>query len=218
MATQSLLQYLAVALPAIPIQGVAPSRNTTNPRYSSGDITQIASWPVFNYAAIIQRYGPTLNTKFDPTPSPFRLLQSETNLIFIFVSRNQFYQARAGFEHLAPELPARQLSVMTFDGGSAAAHIDQFKPDTAYVVTGGSYATSQNRGSGDLKVSWKWSSSMRLSPVLVELNEYKQVLAQVNFYMGQHGTRYGFILTNTEFVAVKRLDRNGRLAVAAAIP
>ncbi|KAG2001967.1 hypothetical protein GB937_009859 [Aspergillus fischeri] len=28
----------------------------------------------------------------------------------------------------------------------------------------------------------------------------KQVLSQVNFYVQQHGARYGYILTNTEFV------------------
>ncbi|EKV04779.1 hypothetical protein PDIG_41280 [Penicillium digitatum PHI26] len=43
MSNQSLLQYLSVALPAIPIQGAAPSRNTTNPRYGAGDITQVVT-------------------------------------------------------------------------------------------------------------------------------------------------------------------------------
>ncbi|KAL5362227.1 hypothetical protein BJX96DRAFT_153620, partial [Aspergillus floccosus] len=36
--------------------------------------------------------------------------------------------------------------------------------------------------------------------------------------MEQHNTRRGFILSNAEFVPVKRLDRNSRLAVATAIP
>ncbi|KAH1584724.1 hypothetical protein KXV73_002126, partial [Aspergillus fumigatus] len=49
-------------------------------------------------------------------------------------------------------------------------------------------------------------------------NKYKQVLSQVNFYMKQHGARYRYILTNTELVAVKRLNNNGRLAVANPIP
>ncbi|KAJ5790108.1 uncharacterized protein N7518_007119 [Penicillium psychrosexuale] len=62
---------------------------------------------------------------------------------------------RAGFEHLVPELLQRQLSAVTFDGGPAAALIDQFKPDTAFVVVGGNYLTNTNRAPGDLKVSWK---------------------------------------------------------------
>lgn len=100
---------------------------------------------------------------------------------------------RAGFEELAPQLPALQLSAITFDGGSAAALVDQFKPDSAYGVVGGTYSTSTNRGPEDLKVSWKWNSTMRFSQVAYDLKEYKQVLSQVNFYMDQHGTRYGYI-------------------------
>jgi hypothetical protein len=125
---------------------------------------------------------------------------------------------RAGFEHLAPELQARRLSPVTFDGGGAAALVDQFRPDTAYVVVGGDYATSANRGPGNLKVSWKWSTSLRFSVIGSDQEEYKQALSQLNFYMRQHRTRYGFILTNTEFVAVKRLLGDGHLAVAAPIP
>ena len=61
MSNQSLLQYLSISLPAIPIQGSAPSRNTTNPRYGAEDITQVVDWPEFNYVMIIQRYGGILN-------------------------------------------------------------------------------------------------------------------------------------------------------------
>lgn len=43
-------------------------------------------------------------------------------------------------------------------------------------------------------------------------------MAQVNFYGDQHNARYGFILTNTELVPLKRLDQNGSLAVATSIP
>ena len=110
---------------------------------------------------------------------------------------------RAGFEQLAPELRAQQLSAITFDGGSAAALINQFKPDTAYVVVDGNYVDSTNRGPGDLKVSWKWNTLMSSSPAVAHQTGYKQVLSQVNFYMEQHDARYGFVLTNAEFVAVK---------------
>ncbi|EDP49851.1 hypothetical protein KXW98_007105 [Aspergillus fumigatus] len=224
MATQSLLHYLSIALPAIPIQGAAPSRNTTNPRYGPDDITEVVTWQEFNYANILQQYGAILNAKQirpDPFPSPPAAIRDEPqfHLRFAEMVLPRVRRAlRAGFEQLAPQLPARQLSQITFDGGSAAALLDQFKPDTAYVVVGGNYANSTNRGPGDLKVSWKWKSSLRFSRVEADQNEYKQVLSQVNFYMKQHGARYGYILTNTEFVAVKRLNSNGRLAVANPIP
>ncbi|KAA8643770.1 hypothetical protein EYZ11_008214 [Aspergillus tanneri] len=224
MATQSLLQYLSVALPAIPTRDTTRSKNTSNPRYGADDITDITPWLEFNYGIILQRYGAILNAKQirpDPFMSPPAAIRDEplfhlrfTELVLPRVRR----ALRAGFEQLAPELPARRLSAITFDGGSVAEFIDQFKPDTAYVVVDGSYATSTNRGPGDLKVSWKWNTSMRFSEALADQNEYKQVLSQVNFYMDQHKARYGFILSNVEFVAVKRLDTNGRLAVATPIP
>ena len=212
MATQSLLQCLSTALPAIRTQETTVSRNTTNPRYGADDITSIVPWAEFNYGTIIQQYGAVLSAKQirpDPFTSPPAAIRDEpqfqirfTELVLPRIRR----ALRAGFEQLGPELHARQLSAITFDGGSAAALIDQFKPDTAYIVVGGSYAHGANRGPGDLKVSWKWNTSMRSSPAVADQIEYKQVLSQVNFYMEQHSARYGFVLTNAEFVAVKRLD------------
>ncbi|KAG5295322.1 hypothetical protein I7I48_12170 [Histoplasma ohiense] len=224
MASQSLLHYLSIALPAIPTQGTIASRNTTNPRYGADDITQVVPWPEFNYGAILQRYGPALNAKLirpDPFTSPPAAIRDEPQFHLRFaalVLPRVRRGLRAGFEQLAQELPIRRLSAVTLDGGGSAALIDQFRPDTAYVVVGGNYATSDNRAPGDLKVSWKWSSSMAGSQNLADRREYKQALAQVNFYMDQHGARHGFVLTNAEFVALKRLDENGRVAVADPIP
>ena len=58
---------------------------------------------------------------------------------------------------------------------------------------------------------------MRVHPVPTTQAEYLQVLAQVNFYMKQHGARHGAILSNEELLPVKRLDANGRLAIAEPI-
>ncbi|PYH96487.1 hypothetical protein BO71DRAFT_482072 [Aspergillus ellipticus CBS 707.79] len=224
MSNQSLLQYLSVALPAIPIQGAAPSRNTTNPRYGAGDISQVVNWPEFNYATIIQRYSGILNSKqivSDPFRSPPAAIRDEPHfhLRFTELLQPRVRRAlRAGFEELAPRLQQLNLVLITFDGGGSAAYVDQFRPDTAFVVVGGTYADSTNRAPGDMKVSWKWCSDYRHSQNVFFQEQYKQVLAQVNFYMGQHKARHGFVLTNTELVAIKRIDTNGRLAVSSAIP
>ncbi|GKZ22985.1 hypothetical protein AbraIFM66951_001215 [Aspergillus brasiliensis] len=221
--SQTLLQYLSVALPTIPIGRTAPSPNEPNPHYSADNITQIQSWTEFNYSTIIEHYGTMLNSKqirCDPFSSPPASIQSEpyfrarvAELVMPRVRR----ALRAGFEQLTPELPARRLSPVTFDGGSAAAIIDDFRPDTAYVVVG-SELWGSNRAPGTLNVSWKWQSCWRSSTDSLLHGEYKQALSQVNFYMNQHTARHGFILTNTELVAVKQLDRSGRLAVSTAIP
>ncbi|KAL3468844.1 hypothetical protein BJX99DRAFT_268972 [Aspergillus californicus] len=199
MNDQSLLQYLSVALPAIPIQGAAPSRNITNGRYGPDDITQVVDWPESPSAAI--RDDPHFHLRFA------ELLQPRVRRAL-----------RAGFEELAPRLQQLCLVPITFDGGGAAAYIDQSRPDTAFVTVGGTYAGSTSRAPGDMEVSWKWRSNYRYSENPYSQEQYKLVLSQVNFYMSQHKARHGFVLTNTELVAVKRLDTNGRLAVAEAIP
>ncbi|KAF7128765.1 hypothetical protein CNMCM5793_003674 [Aspergillus hiratsukae] len=155
----------------------------------------------------------------DPFTSPPAAIQDEPHfhLLFAELLLPRVRRAlRAGFEQLAPELPLRGLSPVTFDGGISADLIDQFRPDTAFIVIGGSATSSPNRARGDLKVSCKWQASMRFSEAVIDQREYKQ--AQVNFYMDQHNARHGYLLTNTEFVAVKRLDGEGRLAVSTAIP
>ena len=221
--TQTLLQYLLVALPAIPTQGTTPDPNTTNPQYDADDITEVVPWPEFSYSNVIQRYGQVLNLKRirpDPFMSPPAPLKDEPtfHLRFADLVMTRVRRAlRAGFEQLSPQLAILQLSEITIDGGGSARVIDQFRPDTAFIVVGASLPTGVNRAPGDLKVSWKWRSSMQFSQNLADRREFKQVLAQVNFYMDQHNARHGFILSNVELVAVKRLDRNGRLAVAAPV-
>lgn len=221
---QSLLEYLSIALPGIPIQGAAPSQKKTNPHYGAEDITQVVDWPEFNYATIIQQYGGILNSKqiqADPFSSPPPAIRN------VSLFRFRFYELllprvrrglRAGFEELAPKLQQLSLVPITFDEGGAAAHVDQDRPGTAFVTLEGTYADSSNRAPGVLKVSWKWCSDHRSSQNTLFEEQYRKVLSRVNFHMGLHNARHGFVLTNTELVAVKRLDKNGRLAVSSSIP
>ncbi|KAG0159971.1 hypothetical protein PDIDSM_7498 [Penicillium digitatum] len=157
----------------------------------------------------------------DPFRSPPAAIRDEPHfhLRFAELLQPRVRRAlRAGFEELAPRLQQLSLVPITFDGGGSAAYVDQFRPDTAFVAVGGTYANSTNRAPGDIKVSWKWRSNYRHSQNPFFQEQYKQVLAQVNFYMGQRKARHRFVLTNTELVGVKRLDTNGRLAVSLAIP
>lgn len=48
--------------------------------------------------------------------------------------------------------------------------------------------------------------------------EYRQALSQVNWYMKQHHSRYGFLLTDQELVVLRRLDSHGNLELAPPIP
>ena len=70
-----------------------------------------------------------------------------------------------------------------------------------------------SRAPGDVKPSWKWSLDMKDDPKTVR--RCKEALAQVNFYMEENDARYGFLLTDKEFVALKSMPQGGCLEPAA---
>ncbi|OQD78098.1 hypothetical protein PENANT_c089G00421 [Penicillium antarcticum] len=149
-------------------------------------------------------YGGILNSKqiaSDPFKSPPAAIRDEPHfhLRFAELLQPRIRRAlRAGFEELAPQLQQLSLVPITFDGGGSAAYVDHFRPDTAFVTLGATYAVSTNRAPGDMKVSWKWRSDYRHSQNLFFQEQYKQVLSQL--------------------IGVKRLDTNGSLAVSLSIP
>ncbi|CRL29113.1 unnamed protein product [Penicillium camemberti] len=115
-------------------------------------------------------------------------------------------------------LPERTTVLMGV--GSDAITLDQFTPDLSLYAAGeaGSQRRSlgPNRLPGDLKPSWKWSHSMQNN--VVDQLEFRKPLAQVNWYMKQHNTQFGFLLTDRELVPIRRLNDNGDLRLANPIP
>lgn len=224
-ATQSLADYLSVAPPAIPTSGTNPGPNTTNSQYSFKDITSVNVWAEFTYYHITQRFGNMLsNTQIFIDPimpiSPQVPIKAEDGFAAQFgqlIQPRVRRALRAGFQHLAPQLATMNLTAIGIGIGSSSQIIDQFRPDISFYDGTGVLGTKPNRCPGDLKVSWKWGSNWGNSALSGERTEYLQVLAQVNFYMKQHNARYGFVLTDTELVPIKRLDANGNLLLGQAI-
>ncbi|KAA8912587.1 hypothetical protein FN846DRAFT_903465 [Sphaerosporella brunnea] len=71
---------------------------------------------------------------------------------------------------------------------------------------------------GDVKVSWKWRSEWRDAPRSSTQNlEYRQVLSQLNYYMNRDNCRWGYVVTDREFVALQRGPEFGALKVAEAV-
>jgi hypothetical protein len=61
------------------------------------------------------------------------------------------------------------------------------------------------RSVGEIKPSWKWTFELQTAePNSPENREFRQVLSQVHHYMNVHETRYGYVLTDREFVAIRR--------------
>jgi hypothetical protein len=226
MSLQTLLEYLTKdAPPVLRHENTTRTSNTTNNKYSWRDIKDVVLWSDFSYSRIIQEYGAVLNgtqIRSDPMPtSPPPPIKDE--LLFHARFIEHIYprirrSLRAGFEQNTSLTATLNHEAVTFDGGSAATLLDQFKPDTAVIRSSDTLGTGDNRAPGDLKVSWKWKSEWRTTTDAQDAREYKQVLSQLNYYMVQNKTKYGFIVTDTELVPVKRLAQSGHLAVGNAIP
>ncbi|KKZ68117.1 hypothetical protein EMCG_06227 [[Emmonsia] crescens] len=200
---QTLLDYLMVAPPGIPTENTNKTPNTTNSHYSYRDITGVTPWPEFTYAHIMQHYANVLQQtqiESESMPnSPVPAIKTESMFAFRFNTyiQNRLRRAlRAGFQHLAPQLSNMDLTPMT---------------------TGSPLGTSPNRCPGDLKVSWKWGSGWETALDEAMRREFYQVLSQINYYMKQNNTQYGFILTDTELILIKWLDGNGRLQLTQPI-
>lgn len=96
--------------------------------------------------------------------------------------------------------------------------IDNFKPDLAFFDPRLDSKEWPNRLPGDIKPSYKWSHWLQFAHDPTTVKEFKQALSQVNFYMEQHHTQYGYILRDQELVAIRKLDITSNLEVSAPIP
>ena len=225
MANQvSLMSYLQHGPIALPRGTPGPSKNTTNPRYSALDITDnLGFWAAFNLNTIQQHYGALLATAQitdEPFPtSPPQLVNSETAIrsrVNSYLAARVRRSLRCGFAHLIQTNQLGNMSVVDYGGGTLAETIEDFTPDTAYFDPQLPVGNCPNRVPGIIKPSWKWSSSFRFQADTVQ--EFNQVLSQINFYMIQHHARYGYILTDRELVAIRRRDGVGNLDLSLRIP
>lgn len=226
MAPVTLMAYLQQPLAALPTHPPPqPGRNTTNHAYSYLDIHELRTWQNFNLPTILQQYQHVLANALiaaDPMPiSPPRPVTGESVLraqVCEILRARMRRSARVGFAFLAANNGMRGCTELCFDVGEAAQMIQTFKPDTAYFDIHAAPGSALNRVPGDIKPSWKWRSEMRNDPNIGQQNEFRQALSQVNFYMNQHNTRYGFLITNRELVAIRKLDRNGNMELSQPIP
>lgn len=227
MANQvSLMAYLQYGFQLFPVinQGQSP-QNTRNERYGARDINIIGHWESFNLASVQQQFGVILNAgriADEPVnPSPPRPVNSETAVrsrIDAYMTNRIIRALRCGFTHIASSQEPTRLTTLNYDVGTMAMTVENYIPDTAFFDPTLPAKTRPNRVPGDIKPSYKWSLSQKNSPNPSIRTEFKQVLSQVNFYMKQHHTRYSFILTDRELVAVRRLDRGGNLELSDSIP
>lgn len=229
MANQiSLLAYLQEGPQALPnqYQGIS-YQNTTNDAYEADDISHVGNWNTFNLQNIQQRYGPLLTTpqliSRDNMPiSPPPGITSETVLrarVVEYLQSRLRRSLRVGFDRLIAMNRLGNRTPVTYDDGDMARMIQNFRPDTAYYPRHLLIRDQRvNRAPGDVKPSWKWTSGLRNHQAPAMRDQFHQALSQVNYYMKQHHSRYGYILTDLELVVIKRLDRDGRIELSNPIP
>ncbi|KZF18838.1 hypothetical protein L228DRAFT_286336 [Xylona heveae TC161] len=227
MANQvTLLAYLQHGPPTLPVIDNGSSHdNTTSKSYSAEDISQVGVWSSFNLNTIMQQFQPLLaNARIEdeamPT-SPPQAINSETGLqqrFSFYLNARVRRSLRVGFHYLATNNQLLNHTVVSFAEGSLAQMVNTYRPDTAYFDSNLPTLTRPNRAPGELKPSYKWSLSLRDSPASKQTREFKQALSQVNYYMNQHKARFGFILTDRELVAIRRLDNAGSMELSESIP
>ncbi|KAF8242955.1 hypothetical protein K440DRAFT_664446 [Wilcoxina mikolae CBS 423.85] len=183
-----------------------PSPNTRNDsKYAADDISSPVAQgiPEFTYEELIHQYGHMLhNTVVDKVEafiSPqkgveHKKLYSETGVSH-FAARSVILQANRALEAISTADQGRSLMVDN-EGRAVGADADR----VGLLEPG-----RELRLVGDIKPSWKWQSTWRHAPLhSANDTEYRQVLSQVHYYMNASGVRYGYILTDREFLVVMR--------------
>ena len=221
-----LMAYLQKTMPHIPINFHGQSRaNTTNQNYRATDITNLQIWQNFNLATILNSYGNLLTNAMirdhPNPPTPPAPSSSESTIrarLNTYVCNHVKRALRCGFWNLS-QIPngMAHRTATELDEGREARIINGYVPDYAYAAIQAPPSTRPNRLPGDCKPSYKWEWNLWNSQDATEQLEFRQALSQVNFYMNQHHTRYGFIVTDRELVAIKKMNNNGHLLLSRPI-
>jgi hypothetical protein len=215
-ATSTVYEYLTSFSPdaASLAPNLKAGSNTRNDDlYDFGKIQHpVLPWPEFSRATCTTRFRTHLHSRHVTVPSVFvtpqnvdvdKEVASETG-VATYINRTVTVQVNRALRAAGCSVRSR--------GGSDWR-------DTADCV-GVAVPERKLRVVGDYKVSWKWSSRWREEPEYsAEDIEYRQVLSQVHHYMLRNECRWGYVMTDREFVAIERVEGCfGALRVAEAVP
>ncbi|KZF19889.1 hypothetical protein L228DRAFT_250310 [Xylona heveae TC161] len=227
MAAQvSLLAYLQQGPPTLSVISQGQTHdNTTSSKYGARDIGETYTWNSFNIGTIMSQYGHHLrNTSIhletipNSPPQPINAEAGLRSRFDTYLIRHIRRAMQRSFQEFQASDQLGQRTALDFGEGNLACLKHGYTPDTAYFDPLLVAQTRPNRAPGDFKPSYKWSRDFENSPNPATERQFKQALSQVNFYMRQNNTRYGFLLTNRELVAIQKPDNTGRLLLSPQIP
>ncbi|KAJ5217611.1 uncharacterized protein N7469_011236 [Penicillium citrinum] len=195
--------------------------NTRNPEYNAGQIHGIGVWNAFSLEQVTLEFGNVLeNSHIAAEPilhTPPRPVNSQAAMrarVHCYVTNQLSRALRTAFNFFGPN-DHPHLTTVQFDVGSLARTPRRFTPTLAVFSAAMPDTVRPNRVPGLIKSSAQWSSGMIKNPLeTVHITTF----AKVNFDMRQHQTRYSFILTDRELVAVRRLDGYGNLELSHPVP
>ncbi|KAJ9301958.1 hypothetical protein DTO271G3_824 [Paecilomyces variotii] len=214
----SLLAYLQHGFVSL------PTRNKRNKLYGARDINHVGDWLGFNLFSIQQQFGTVLAAAQIPDePSNLvpRTINSESAVrcrIDAYLTNRIVRAFQCGFTLMSSTYQMAGRTALNYEVSTTGEGLQNDSADIAIFDPSRPAIFRRNRAPGIVKPSWKWSLDQRNSVDPKLQIEFKQVLSQLNFCMKENYARYGFVLTEIELVAVRRLDRNGNLEVSASIP
>ncbi|ATY58298.1 hypothetical protein A9K55_002387 [Cordyceps militaris] len=204
---------------------------TTNESFNIAIPHEIYPWPEFSLGYIMSRFGNLLSnvqlaTDAQPGTPPPRFAAEDylRELVAIYADRPVRRALASTFAHMAanPDPEWVGLTPTTLGAGTSAVTISQFTPDRA--MHDPSVDRPINRLPGEIKPSWKFKWAWANAPDGPDRGMAKEVLSQLGFYMAQQGyqkthsgAKYGFMLTDQELVAFRKVSQR-TLCMSERVP
>ena len=214
--TQSLLDYLRVPNPEINGRHCPGGTNSKSRTGSWEAPEELSQWKDFDYDTLISIYNGELHRvllkrftlqDFSKVPDfPFRWFFDENSLESLLIKWNHSVVSEA-LENAQAKLESPEERVYMVRGGQAK-HEKQSKPDWGCVKLPVSNFIEKKRNllPGDTKVSTKWKSECikygKLAKHPMPMDDLAP-LSQIYTYCLRNETRYGYIITDKELVAVR---------------
>ncbi|KAJ8059163.1 hypothetical protein OCU04_012137 [Sclerotinia nivalis] len=193
------------------------------------DIRCAESWDQFSLETLTNRFGPLFDLRIsssslqDKVPGNYLKIRSEHRLeILLHMTRLTRVNIALQYvnKHLIrnEQLSNRFERLLERHAISPGLQYGAGKPDLTFHL----YADHDQLSPlavGDIKLSAKWSYDRWKSPILQDRVDFRQVLAQINYYMRNRKCRYAVVITEVECVAVYRVPGfNGWLKLSEPFP
>lgn len=216
----SLLDYLQRNPPLLPTTSHSNGMDFTPP-YTSGNLPNLTEWREFDLETILDQYETLLAQTMlpdDPFPaSPPLEILSENHLryrVAEYIVPLVRRALRTTFRHLESMNQINGRTIISFDGGAYDVFPGEQEPEITFFALFANDST-RHRLPGTMRLSWEWNSTFQDGEPS-EQNAYQSAVSTLEWYMRHRTSRYGFILTDAEFVAVRRME-NGDLQLSAPI-